>query len=228
MSANNRYLTPQEARRFYDRFGRRQDRQAFYEDAALAALIDHLDLETARDVFEFGCGTGRLAARILSERLPPDARLAACDLSGEMVAIAAERLSPFGARVKLWQSGETPDFTPGAPPFDVILSSYVLDLMPPDAIAAMLAESARGLRPDGRIGLVSLTEGNTPLSRMTSALWGAIARRHPGIVGGCRPIRLVALLRDAGWNIEWHRIVRAVSIPSEVVVARPPGKTEPS
>jgi len=219
MSAGNRYLTPQEAQHFYDRFGLRQDRQAFYEDVALDKLIDHLDLGTARDVFEFGCGTGRLAARILREDLAPEARLAACDISARMVAIATRRLAPFGTRARLWQSGAAPDFTPGSPPFDVILSSYVLDLMPPDGIAAMLGESARCLRPGGRLGLVSLTVGDTPLSQLTSTLWAALARRWPAVVGGCRPLRLVPLLRDAGWTIAWHQVVRAWSIPSEVVIA---------
>ncbi len=46
----------------YDRFGRRQDPQGWYEDAALERLIALGRLAEARAVCEFGCGTGRLAA----------------------------------------------------------------------------------------------------------------------------------------------------------------------
>jgi hypothetical protein len=34
-------LTRSQAQRFYDRFGKKQDAQAFYEDAALDDLIAH-------------------------------------------------------------------------------------------------------------------------------------------------------------------------------------------
>jgi hypothetical protein len=55
-------LSPDEARKVYDRIGRAQDTQAFYEDRATAELIPHLELADAQSVFEFGCGTGRFAA----------------------------------------------------------------------------------------------------------------------------------------------------------------------
>jgi predicted RNA methylase len=41
---------------------------AFYEDVALDAAFDQVQM-----VFELGCGTGRLAFRLLMEHLPPTA-----------------------------------------------------------------------------------------------------------------------------------------------------------
>ena len=54
-------LSIPEARRFYDRFGAKQDKQVWYEAAALDDLVLHSDLANARSIFELGCGTGRLA-----------------------------------------------------------------------------------------------------------------------------------------------------------------------
>ena len=51
-----RTLSHVEARRFYDRFGSRQDDQKWYEDAAIADLIAHSEFEGAGNVFGDGRG----------------------------------------------------------------------------------------------------------------------------------------------------------------------------
>jgi hypothetical protein len=63
-------FTVDQARAFYDRFGRKQDWQSFYEDAATKRLIAHAEFGQAHRVFEFGCGTGRFAQHLLSEVIP--------------------------------------------------------------------------------------------------------------------------------------------------------------
>ena len=65
MPEKGQVLKHSAARAFYDRFGKKQDCQSFYEDPALDELIAHASFEDARSVFEFGCGTGKFAARIL-------------------------------------------------------------------------------------------------------------------------------------------------------------------
>ena len=61
-----RTITRNEASRFYDKFGAKQDRQGFYEDAALDLMIELGKFPDAENVFELGCGTGRLAEQLLS------------------------------------------------------------------------------------------------------------------------------------------------------------------
>jgi SAM-dependent methyltransferase len=214
-----RYLTSPQASRFYDRFGSKQDRQGFYEDAPLADLAAHLRFEQARHVFEYGCGTGRYAARLLADHIAETATYAACDLSQTMIELARGNLAPFTRRVTLWQSGEVPDFLPGNPPFDIILSSYVLDLLSPEAISEMLAESARSLRPGGQLGLVSLTHGNSFASRITSRIWALLAELRPSLVGGCRPLELEYFLDPKIWRVSYRKTVLRWTIPSEVLIA---------
>lgn len=92
-------LSREEIRRFYDRFGSRQDLQRFYETPALEDdLIDHCPWEDARSVLEFGCGTGALAERLLAGHLPGNTRYVGVDISETMCQIARRRLEPFGSR----------------------------------------------------------------------------------------------------------------------------------
>ena len=52
-------LSPAQARAVYDRVGASQDRQGWYEKAAVDEAVAHGAFETARSVVEVGCGTGR-------------------------------------------------------------------------------------------------------------------------------------------------------------------------
>ena len=66
MLGEGRMLTHQQAKAFYDRLGSKQDLQAFYEVPVTNNLIAHAALEQAQSVFEFGCGTGAFAERVLA------------------------------------------------------------------------------------------------------------------------------------------------------------------
>jgi hypothetical protein len=47
-------LKPSEVQSYYDRFGRKQDAQGFYEDPSLEELIEYACFSEAENVFEFG------------------------------------------------------------------------------------------------------------------------------------------------------------------------------
>src|SRR5258708_10784493 len=88
-------LTHGQARAFYDWMGAKQDWQAFYEKRATRDLIAHASFETAQAVFEFGCGTGAFAERLLALHLEPSARYVAVDSSTTMIRLAQPRLTHF-------------------------------------------------------------------------------------------------------------------------------------
>jgi SAM-dependent methyltransferase len=94
-------LSHAQAARFYDLLGARLDTQAFYETAALHDLVANLELARCQSVVEFGIGTGRLAAELLSTHLPPDATYLGLDVSATMVRLATNRLRQFGERAKV-------------------------------------------------------------------------------------------------------------------------------
>lgn len=216
-----RTLSRPEARAFYDAFGAKQDRQAFYEDPAIADLIAHADFEHARAVLEFGCGTGRLAERLLADHLPPDARYRGADISATMVDLAGQRLAPWRDRaaVRLISGSTDLDAVDGSA--DRFLSTYVLDLLSTQDIRDLLDEARRVLKAEGLLCLVNLTPGETFPSRLVTACWRAVYRIDLKRVGGCRPIRLAAFLADEDWRILHRRVVSPVGISSEIVVASP-------
>ena len=215
-----RPLNHDQARIFYDRFGRRQDNQAFYEDPVLERLIGLGALDEATAVFEFGCGTGRQAARLLNGVLPPACHYLGVDISDTMVTLARERLRGFGERATVRQShGETRFDLPGGS-FDRFLSTFVLDLLPEKEIDAVITEAARLLRPGGLLLLASLTEGTTLPSRLLIGLWKRLWRWRPSIVGGCRPIRLAQQVREPEWRLRHREVLTPWAVPCEVLVAR--------
>ncbi len=209
----------EQARAFYDRFGSRQDWQRFYEDRAIADLIAQLSLQDAQAVFEFGCGTGRLAEILLQRELPSTAHYVGVDVSATMVALARKRLPRFAPRARVLQTGgeTTLDWAPGS--FDRFLSTYVLDLLSTDDIQTLIREAHRILAPDGLLGLVSLTHGGSALARLVERLWLGAHRWRPTLVGGCRPISLHTYLRGPQWRIQHRRELTQLAISSEVVVA---------
>jgi ubiquinone/menaquinone biosynthesis C-methylase UbiE len=211
-------LSHEKARAFYDWFGAKQDWQRFYEDPAVDSLVRHLSLESAKSVIEFGCGTGRLAGSFLANHLPADAEYLGLDVSPVMVRLTEGRLARFGDRARvLLTTGET-TLPVASGSFDRFISIYVLDLLTEDEVRSLVAEAHRVLAPGGLLGLVSLTHGFTPLSRVVEKVWVTLHRANPAIVGGCRPISLQKFVKDA-WAIRHAQKIARFGVPSEVLVA---------
>ena len=212
-------LTRAQAKRFYDRMGRGQDLQGFYEDRALNDLIAQASFEAARSVFELGCGTGRLADRLLDHHLPADATYVGVDISDTMVGLSRARLQRFDRRAQVLLIDGSVPLPGGDGTFDRFVSTYVFALLDPEDSTAMLGEARRLLAPDGLLCVVSLAPGPTRTTRLVSSVWTAIWSRLPVAVGGCRPIDLCQLLQ--GWHIEYQSLISAWGLTSELVIAGP-------
>ncbi|MGE5181555.1 MAG: class I SAM-dependent methyltransferase [Acidobacteriota bacterium] len=213
-------LTHAQARRFYDWFGARQDLQRVYEDHSIDVLVAHSAFDRARAVVELGCGTGRLAERLLRTRLPADATYVGLDISQTMVDLAREHVRPWRDRadVRLGDGSlrlPLPDRS-----CDRFVSTYVLDLLTEDDIRTALDEAHRVLVPGGRLCLASLTFGQTAWSRALCRLWTHVHARHPMWVGGCRPLELTSFF-DGRWDLQHQQVVCTLGICTEVVVASP-------
>jgi SAM-dependent methyltransferase len=214
-----RYVSHAQARRIYDRIGRWQDTRPLSERRALDALIARAAFERAGAVLEFGCGTGRLAARLLGERLPAEARYRGLDVSPRMVGLARAAVAPWGdrARVDLADGSMRLPVEPAS--VDRFLGTYVLDLLSPEDAALLLEEAHRALRTGGLLALASLTPGQTALSRTLTRAWRGAWRLDPALMGGCRPVALAPQLPTALWTIRARLTVTDLVLASEVVIA---------
>jgi SAM-dependent methyltransferase len=212
-------LTLNQARRVYDRIGRAQDWQAFYEDATISRLVAHATLGGDQNIFEFGCGTGRLAANLLGT-LPASVSYLGVDISPVMTNLATSRLAPWAERAKVvLVDGSLP--LPADDGFaDRVLSAFVFDLLDEAYARSVLDDLRRILTPDGRLCLASLTGGERLLERGLSRAWTGLWRVAPQLVGGCRPISVNALL-EPGWRVEHRSRVHRLGLVMEVVIAAP-------
>jgi ubiquinone/menaquinone biosynthesis C-methylase UbiE len=214
-------LTHEQATCFYNRLGAKQDWQAFFETPAHRDLIAHAAFESAQAVFEFGCGTGAFAERVLTHHLPTQATYLAVDSSPTMVRLAQARLARFGERVTVRQTDGSLQFGERAGSFDRFVSTYVLDLLSPTDIAHLLDEARRLLVADGTLGLVSLTAGSTRLSRLVAWTWSHLSALDPRLVGGCRLLDLRDYLPATSFHLDYAQVETRFGVPSQILVARP-------
>jgi ubiquinone/menaquinone biosynthesis C-methylase UbiE len=78
-----------------------------------------------------------------------------------------------------------------------VVSTYVLDLLSEEDIRLTISEARRVLMPDGKLCLVSLTQGVIFVSRIVIALWSALFSLRPLLVESCRPILLNSFFDQA-------------------------------
>ena len=211
-------LTSSEARAYYDKFGKKQDTQGFYEDPALDDLIAHAGFQNARKIFEFGCGTGKLAERLLAAHMPASATYFGCDVSSTMVELATQRLSDYSERAKVVLSDGIVHFPLADHSVDRVVSTYVLDILSVEDIGLVFTEAHRVIVSGGKLCLVSLTKGVTFLPRMISFLWMTVFRMRASLVGGCRPICLEQYIDPKRWHFEYRNVLTPFGVPSEIVV----------
>ena len=217
--SRERYLSHQQARKVYDLIGRRQDSRLLSERLALDALVEQSAFGEAHAVFEFGCGTGRFAARLLRTRLPGDCHYVAVDVSPTMVDLARAALAEWPERATVDLTDGSPRLRPADGAVDRFVCTYVLDLLSPDDTETLLAEAHRILRPGGLLCLASLTFGTTPSSRLVTSLWHRVWALRPWLVGGCRPVASAAALAPESWALRRGTTVYAHALSSEVLVA---------
>ncbi len=218
MLGKERVLNPSATRTYYDRFGKKQDSQGFYENPALDDLIAHAGFQVAQGVFEFGCGTGKLAARLLEKHLPLSASYIGCDVSPVMINLAKHRLEAYVERAQVVLSDGAVQFPLPDHSVDRVISSYVLDLLSEENIRRFFSEARRVMIPSGKVCLSSLTRGVSLPSRIVSSLWMTVFRMSPAIVGGCRPIHLDSFVDLQEWQVVYQRVVTPFGVPSEVLV----------
>jgi ubiquinone/menaquinone biosynthesis C-methylase UbiE len=211
---------PEDAKRFYDWLGAKQDAQ-FYERTALRYLAAHADFEHASAVFELGCGTGRFAASLFDKHFGPDVCYLGIDISTTMTALAARRLARWSGRFEVREADGTTSLIYPDAAFDRFVATYVLDLLSETAIHAVLGEAHRLLAPQGKLCLVALTEGVDAISRLIGSAWTQVYALDPRLVGGCRPVRIESFLDPAAWRMEHTQIVLSWGICAEVVIATP-------
>jgi ubiquinone/menaquinone biosynthesis C-methylase UbiE len=198
---------------FYDRLGARHDWLEFIESRAKAAAILQLDLRRGQRVLNAGCGTGK-NHRQLSQTVGPTGLAVGLDLSTVMAVLTHSRTGAPVCRARVSQL----PFESEA--FDRLFCTFVLDVLPAEALGKAVVEFHRVLRAGGRAVVASLGLGLRPPEAWVGRCLQWLSRRAPLALGGCRPLRLNTIFREAGFRqIMWEPISQ-LGVPCELVIAQ--------
>ncbi len=176
-------------------------------------MLRHGDFNHAASVLEFGCGTGRLAERLLSDCLPANSRYLGIDISETMIDLARKRLRPWAERGTMRLSDGSCTLLEADGSVDRVVSTYVLDLLSRGNIDLFVLASG------GLLCLASLSRGQGVLGSSVSSIWTQVHALSPWIVGGCRPIDLRGFLSPSLWQFKCIQLIPTKGITSQVVVA---------
>lgn len=161
-------------------------------------------------ILEIGPGTGHELLDFVHRA--GSGRVWGIDLSRGMLDSARRRVE--GAGVVLLQ-GDGTRLPLSSGTFDLVFSCFVLDLLPRPAIARVLGEARRVLRPGGRAVLLSLASGRpSPGLR-----WYRLVRRRMPRLVACRPIPLRRCVEEAGLLVRRVRRAPLMGLPAETVKA---------
>jgi SAM-dependent methyltransferase len=207
-----------QATSFYNACGRWLDLQRWLEDPAFDDLLAHADLSHSHRIVEFGCGTGRLARRMLAGFLPPGAQYVGFDLSPRMLRISRSRLAPFGARAQVLPCAGPPRLALSAGCCDRFLATYVLDLLNPSDAAALLREAGRLLVPGGLLCVSVMAAHQGLPNRAFRSIWTALHRLSPMLVGGTQPSDACAIL-GSDWHVRRCQLICRFAVCSQVLIA---------
>jgi len=197
--------------RFYDNISAPGEKR--FTEAGLALLAPARN-ET---VLEIGFGTGRSLVS-MARAVGENGRVYGIDLSKGMLRVTQNRLNAAGLteQVVLEQGNATKlPFEPSF--FDAVFMSFTLELFPSSSIPRVLAECRRVLKPEGRLGIVSLTETEPLTISQRLYLWAH--HTFPRVVD-CRPIPAVPLLEEAGFAVSRHEQDSLQGVPVSMIVAR--------
>ena len=168
------------------------------------------------DVLEVATGTGVQLVELA--RRATGGRVAGVELAAGMLAQTRKRLADarLADAVEL-VGGSALDLPFEDASFDLVVNSYMLDLLPRAEIPRALTEMKRVLRPGGRLVLSNMTKGE----RRSHRIWDALYRRGLNLTANCRGVLAVPVLEELGGFGEVRReYVAQTTFPTEIVEAK--------
>ena len=175
-----------------------------------------LDLAKIRDgqkILEVAVGTGAAFLEIAGRNR--HGLNVGIDLSRNMLLIASKRLKKLSGTNHTLTVGSAFSLPLKDKSIDLLMNSYVFDLIPSEDVGRVLSEFRRVLGEGGRMVLVNMTVGQ----KWGSGLYELIYRLSPRLIGGCRGVRLTDRLQDNGFTVETREYHQQMLFPSEVIVA---------
>jgi len=212
--------TKAQAKESYDRMSPFYDYFAgLFEQKYRNVALKRLNITRSETVLEIGFGTGHCLKQI-AEAVGEEGRVYGIDISSGMLAASRRRLEKAG----LWNRVElTCDDAMKMPyadnKFDAVFSSFALELFDSPEIPQVLAEIRRVLRPNGRVGVISMSKEDEASPLLKLYEW--LHQKLPQYVD-CRPIYVEQSIKDAGFGIQYKERVSLLGLPGDIVIGTKP------
>lgn len=209
--------TKEEARQLYDRISKIYDFLTWaFERPHAEAALKYLGIAEGETVLEIGFGTGHCFKQI-AESVGSFGKAHGIDISPDMLKVTKNKLGKAGLadRVELY-CGDAASLPYDDNTFDAVFTSFTLELFDTPEIPEVLKEIKRVLKPNGRLGIVSLSRENGRQVMLKLYEW--VHKKWPKYAD-CRPIYLEHSLIDAGYAIKHKEKVSLFGLPCEIVIA---------
>lgn len=190
---------------FYDLWSHLTESKAMQKALELSEVGPH------DAVLEVAVGTGRMFAELVNKN--ERGHNVGVDLTLPMLRKTKQRLTSVG-RIFLLQA-EAAQLPFQNQQFDLVVNNYMFDLLPEERFIPILNEFKRVLRRPARIVISTMSHGD----KWVHGLWRILARAFPGLLTGCRPIRLQPYLQRAGFSNIQSFSMSQNTFPSEVLKA---------
>jgi ubiquinone/menaquinone biosynthesis C-methylase UbiE len=168
----------------------------------------------AEDVLEVATGTG--AQLVELARRNPRGRTVGVEIAEGMLAKTRRRLADRGLPEVEVLGADARELPFDDASFDLIVNSYMLDLLPRAEIPRVLAEFRRLLRPGGRLVMSNMTLGERRVHRV----WDALYARGIVLTANCRGVLAAPALAELGFTDIEREYSAQLGFPTEIVIAR--------
>jgi demethylmenaquinone methyltransferase/2-methoxy-6-polyprenyl-1,4-benzoquinol methylase len=208
--------TKAQAKASYDRLSPFYDLFAGGSEQKFRNLaLEHLHVSRGETVLEIGFGTGACLKQ-MAEAVGENGRVYGIDISSGMLVASQQRLKKAGLEDRVDLTCQDALKMPyPQDKFEVVFMGFALELFDSPEIPQVLAQVKRVLRPNGRLGVVSMSKenGTSPLMRIYEWLHQVL----PQVVD-CRPIYVEGSINEAGFGIEYKQRFSIFGLPGEIVI----------
>ena len=191
----------------YDIWGLMTETKARQRSLALANISD------GEAILEVAIGTGLTFQEILKAN--PNGRNMGIDITPAMLKKAKLKAEKSGTTNYEISIGDAYNLRFPDSQFDVLFNNYLFDLLPEQDFMLVLKEFKRVLKPNGRIIIVNMTQGE----RFYQHFWEFVYRINPKLMGGCRGVMLSQMMSASGFENIDRAMVSQFGFPSEIITA---------
>ncbi len=189
------------------------------EAKARARGLKMAEIKEGEQILEVAVGTGLSFKHILKQN--STGFNTGIDLTPAMLKKAVKRAARSGQNNYSLQSGDAYALQFADSTFDLVMNSYMFDLLPEADFLPVLAEFKRVLKSGGRLVQINMTHGNS----WYNFIWEGLYRLHPALLGGCRGVEMEMYYKEAGFEHVEREYISQRTFPSEVVRGYKPGST---